>query len=87
MKWFTIMAAVLILAIPVVILGQVPVTADKQDTKATVETHSGAKEHKAPDSNTGLPVGLGYVAAAAHGMTTGNLSRIVGGGNHNHRNG
>ena len=64
MKWFTIIAAVLILAIPVVILGEVPVTADKQGTKATVEPHSDAKEHEVPDSGGGLPVGLGYVAAA-----------------------
>lgn len=64
MKWFMIMTAVLILAVPVVILGEVPVTTDKQDTGTKAVAATEATEHKAPDSASGLPVGLGYVAAA-----------------------
>jgi V/A-type H+-transporting ATPase subunit K len=65
MKWLTIMAAVLILAIPVVILGQVPVPANTHGTETVKAVESdGTKAQERGESKTGLPLGLGYVAAA-----------------------
>jgi len=61
MKWFAIGAAIIILAIPVIVLGELPVT----DTAVNSNTESNDQPHKNSTSeNSGFPVGLGYVAAA-----------------------
>lgn len=55
MKWFAITAMIIMLALPVVILGEVPVTTENSDA----QDHSQDASQKAD-----FPVGLGYVAAA-----------------------